>query len=136
MTRVATDPVRGNCGCMTRRELIEQLREARRQARGLEQTFDRLLEAAEKPENDTEEWIDQDKSGLGPRRHCAVVRLRMKEGKPGAARVGRRYLLSPAAFAEERGHAGRATLARCAPPAAAEAEEEAAYRALVQRLEP
>ena len=122
---------------MTKRELIEQLRQARQQARCLEQTCDRLLEAAEKPENDTEEWIDQEKSGgLGPRRHCAAVRRRMNEGKPGAARIGRRYILSPTAFAEERAFAGQASLARCVPPAAAEAEEEAAYRALVQRLEP
>lgn len=122
---------------MTRREWIEQLRAARRQARDLEQTFDRLLEAAEKPENDTEEWIDQDQSGaLGPRRHCAAVRRRMGEGKPGAARIGRRYLLSPAAFAEERAQYGQLQLARCVPAEASEAEEEAAYQALKQRLEP
>lgn len=120
---------------MTKRELIEQLQQARRQARGLEETFIRLLEAAEKPENDTEEWIDQEKpGGLGPRRHCAAVRRRMTEGKPGAARIGRRYLLSPAAYAEERGYIGQAQLARCVP-ALTESEEDAAYKALVASIE-
>ncbi len=119
---------------MTKRELLEQLRQARRQARGLEQTFDRLLEACEKPDNDTVEWLDQDQSALGPRRHCAAVRRRMTENKPGAERIGRRYLLSPAAYAEERGIISRAQLARCESATVSDAEEEAAYRALVERM--
>jgi len=120
---------------LTKREFIEQLRGARRQARELEQTFDRLLEAAETPGNDTEEWIDQEKpGGLGPRRHCAAVRRRLAENKPGAAKIGRRFLLSPAAYAEERGFMGQAQLARCVP-ALSETEEDAAYKALVASVE-
>jgi len=57
---------------MTNRELIEQLREARRQARALEQTVDHLLEVAESPKNDVHHWIDQFESVLG---HDVTSRL-------------------------------------------------------------
>ncbi|HEY2408833.1 MAG TPA: hypothetical protein VGI10_22665 [Polyangiaceae bacterium] len=46
-------------------------------------------------------WIDQRRSQLGPRRHCAAVKRRMADGKTDAAIVGRRHLLSQTAHAEE-----------------------------------
>jgi len=50
-------------------------------------------------------WIDQEFSPLGSRRHIAAVRRRVARRKPGAeldaAIVGRRYLLSIDALAEE-----------------------------------
>lgn len=50
-------------------------------------------------------WIPQDKSDLGPRVHCRAVRRRMKEGRLDATivrRDGRRvYLMSPEALQEE-----------------------------------
>ena len=45
--------------------------------------------------------IDQAASPLGRRRHCACVRRRVARGEPGAAVVGRRFFLSPAAMTEE-----------------------------------
>jgi hypothetical protein len=47
--------------------------------------------------------IDQAFSQLGRRRHIAAVRRRLAEGKPGASVVGRRFLLSQEAHAEELG---------------------------------
>lgn len=44
---------------------------------------------------------DQAASPLGRRRHCAAVKRRVASGKPGAALVGRRHLLSAEALAEE-----------------------------------
>jgi len=46
-------------------------------------------------------WTDQHASPLGPRRHCAAVRRRIAEGRPGAERAGRRLLLTPEAVQEE-----------------------------------
>jgi hypothetical protein len=45
--------------------------------------------------------IDQANSPLGRRRHCYAVRQRLADGKPGAAVVGRRHLLSREALDEE-----------------------------------
>lgn len=45
--------------------------------------------------------IEQVSSPLGRRRHCAAVRRRVAEGKPGASIVGRRYLLSTEALQDE-----------------------------------
>ncbi len=45
--------------------------------------------------------IDQQSSPLGPRRHCAAVRRRMATGDSRASRVGRRFLLTQEALAEE-----------------------------------
>jgi hypothetical protein len=45
--------------------------------------------------------VDQASSPLGRRRHCAAVKRRVGSGKPGAALVGRRHLLSVEALAEE-----------------------------------
>lgn len=53
------------------------------------------------------DWIDQHHSNLGRRRHCVRVRARLAAGLPGAAIIGRRYLLSDAAHAEEVGTLSR-----------------------------
>jgi hypothetical protein len=45
--------------------------------------------------------IDQNASPLGTRRHCAATTRRMARGQPGAAKVGRRYLLSQEALGDE-----------------------------------
>jgi hypothetical protein len=47
------------------------------------------------------DWIDQNASALGRRRHIAAVRQRLAAGDAGAAMVGRRALLSEAAHAAE-----------------------------------
>lgn len=46
-------------------------------------------------------WVDQVRSPLGPRRHCAATKRRIEQGRPGATKIGRRYLLSPEALEEE-----------------------------------
>lgn len=46
-------------------------------------------------------YIDQSKSPLGPRKHCAAVRRRANEGDERAIISGRRHLLSPDALREE-----------------------------------
>lgn len=46
-------------------------------------------------------WVDQGTSPLGSRRHRSIVGRRMATGRPGAAIVGRRYLLSKEALTEE-----------------------------------
>lgn len=65
---------------------------------------DRLarLEAA-----DRQDWIDQEGSPLGPRRHCAAVRARIAAGLPGATIVGRSFRLSPEALGEVAGEVSR-----------------------------
>lgn len=45
--------------------------------------------------------IDQFGSPLGQRRHCAAVTRLLNAGQAGAARVGRRALLTPAALQAE-----------------------------------
>jgi len=52
--------------------------------------------------------IDQAASSLGRRRHIAAVRRRLQSGAGGAVQVGRRYLLSDAAHAEEVARASTA----------------------------
>jgi len=58
-------------------------------------------------------WFDQHRSPAGNRRHCAIVRRRIAEGKPGAAIAGRRLLLSREALEEElaRGNKKRSKVA-------------------------
>lgn len=51
--------------------------------------------------------IDQSSSPLGRRRHIAVVRRLVAEGQPGAAEVGRRYLLSRERLEEALAEQGR-----------------------------
>lgn len=61
-------------------------------------------------------WIDQEYSPLGSRRHVAAVRRRVLRRKPGevldAAIIGRRYLLTVDALAEEYFRPGRGVRAR------------------------
>lgn len=47
------------------------------------------------------DMIDQSASPLGRRRHIAAVRARVASGAPGAAIIGRRYLLSREAIEAE-----------------------------------
>ncbi len=47
------------------------------------------------------DWVDQHSSQLGAKRHNAAVRRLLGEGAPGAAKVGRRHLLSPEALDAE-----------------------------------
>jgi hypothetical protein len=53
--------------------------------------------------------ISQAGSPLGPRRHADAVKRRLAAGLPGAAKVGRRYLLSPDALTEELSRTSAAT---------------------------
>lgn len=46
-------------------------------------------------------YIDQKKSLLGPKKHCAAVRRRALEGDERAIISGRRFLLHPDAHREE-----------------------------------
>lgn len=48
-------------------------------------------------------WVEQSASELGPKKHCAAVRRRIAERKPGARINGRRFLLSQEAMVEELG---------------------------------
>lgn len=48
-----------------------------------------------------EGWASQSESPLGSRRHRTAVCRRMAAGLPGAAKVGRKHLLSRDALAEE-----------------------------------
>lgn len=52
--------------------------------------------------------VDQSKSPLGRRRHIAAVRRLVASGEPGAAQVGRRYLLSRERLDVELGALGKA----------------------------
>jgi hypothetical protein len=79
------------------RAVLSELREIRR-------SCDKLIEQIEtEPRPEATSMIDQTASDLGPKRHCAVVRRRIYEDKPGALIIGRRHLLSPEAYAEESG---------------------------------
>lgn len=49
----------------------------------------------------SDELVDQTASPLGCRRHCAAVRRRIKQGLPGATKVGRVHSLTRAALNEE-----------------------------------
>lgn len=69
------------------------------------------------------QWVDQHRSALGPRRHAAAVRRRVGAGEAGAAIVGRRLLLTPAALAEELKPKRRARKATPAEDTAALAAE-------------
>lgn len=46
-------------------------------------------------------WIDQRRSPLGAKRHCAAVRRLLADGLPGAAVVGRKHMLSAEALEAE-----------------------------------
>lgn len=57
------------------------------------------IDAEERAEH--REWTSQVGSPLGPRRHCRAVDRRLAARAEGAARIGRKALLSPAALQEE-----------------------------------
>jgi hypothetical protein len=71
-------------------------------------------------------WIDQRRSPLGARRHCAVARARMDRGEVGAAKVGRRYLLSQEALNEALASGNRRTVAAATDSIANELRREIA----------
>lgn len=62
--------------------------------------------------------VTQSGSPLGSRRHCNAVKRRIAAGLPGAAKVGRRYLLSQDALAEELSRTSAATAHRPENPGA------------------
>lgn len=55
----------------------------------------------------SDEWHDQRRSPLGPRRHCLATRRRAAEGKGDAKQVGDRFLMTTDALAEELERIGR-----------------------------
>lgn len=62
-----------------------------------------------------DEWVAQQGSPLGNRRHCAIVRRRAARGDLGAVVDGKRFLLSREALREEMQGLGRTTEAPRAP---------------------
>lgn len=82
---------------LTLRHLARILQAAAAECEALaaEQTTERL------------DWVDQTKSPLGSRRHIRAVRARLSAELPGAGKLGRRFLLSPQAVAEELQCTGR-----------------------------
>lgn len=72
-------------------------------ARVLRVAADAIDDIARENELSHADWIAQDSSPLGRRRHCAAVRARVARGQAGAAIVGRRHLLSPEALREALG---------------------------------
>jgi hypothetical protein len=81
--------------------VLSELRQLRRTAHDVEQGCERLIEQLETEPRDDGRMIDQTVSDLGPKRHCAIVRRRIADGKSGALISGRRHMLSPEAYAEE-----------------------------------
>jgi hypothetical protein len=67
----------------------------------LEAAASKARELAAQDRANRSQWIDQAGSPLGPRRHHTAVRRRLAKGLGGAAKVGRKSLLSPDALAEE-----------------------------------
>lgn len=76
-------------------------------ARALRAAADVLEEAATEAAAERADWMDQASSVLGSRRHIAACRRRMAAGREGAAKVGKRYLLSAEALREELASLGR-----------------------------
>ncbi len=74
---------------------------ARAQARALRAQADEWERIAAEERQQRSDWPDQQTSPLGRKRHCAAVRRLIAEGSPGAAKVGRRHLLSPEELAAE-----------------------------------
>lgn len=72
-------------------------------ARVLRAATDECDAIARESAEDRREWVCQSESPLGPRRHIAAVRRRLRAGTEGAGQAGRKYLLSPEALAEELG---------------------------------
>jgi hypothetical protein len=65
-----------------------------------------------------DDMVSQSASPLGSRRHCNAVKRRLAAGAHGAAKVGRRYLLTPNALAEELANVSTATVCRAESPGA------------------
>lgn len=110
------------------RAVLSELREIRRRC-------ETLIERIEtEPLANATDLIDQHKSRLSVRRHCAAVRRRRAEGKSDAFVSGRLYLLTPEAHQEELDHGSPSApgLASCVPDS--DTEEESAYRELVLRM--
>jgi hypothetical protein len=113
---------------VNKRQVLGELRQIRR-------CCDGLIERIEtEPSVDSTDLIDQHKSKLTARRHCAAVRRRRAEGKSDAFISGRQYLLTPEAYREElnREPLSRPGLADCLPDN--DADEESAYRELRTRM--
>ncbi len=63
--------------------------------------IERRLAKCDAPLPSGGEWVDQQKSPLGRRRHCAAVRRMKAEGDARVFVRGRRHLMAPEALAEE-----------------------------------
>jgi hypothetical protein len=70
-------------------------------ARVLEAAAEECRALAAEERADRREWIDQSNSVMGSRTHIRAARRRLAAGLDGVAHVGRRWLLSPEALAEE-----------------------------------
>jgi hypothetical protein len=69
-------------------------------------------------------WIDQASSPLGARRHCALARKLIAEGKGAASHVGRRWLIRKERLDREMG----------APEARADSPDDEREAALAREL--
>jgi len=103
------------------RHAAEEASPASQIGHALEHAIERVLRRVVREElrGQDPDWIAQAESPLGPKRHCAAVRRRIAERKPGARIVARRFLLSQEAMAEELGreserHSGRPTVKKAA----------------------
>lgn len=95
---------------MNKRAVLIELRELRRRC-------DTLIETIEtEPVANALDLIDQSISDLGPKRHCAAVRRRIQRDEPGAFKDGRRHMLTPEAYQEERQRLFRPSVAKATAP--------------------
>lgn len=78
--------------------------------------------------SDQDDWIDGPSSPGGTRWHNGVARRRIATGQGGAAKIGRRYLLSKEALAEELAATGKARTTK--QPQRAESVSERLQRKL------
>lgn len=109
----------------------------------MEELLDKLAEVLAKKlakcltSRDGAALLDQGDSPLGPRKHCAAVRRRLAANEGGAARVGKRHLLTQEALQEElRRESGPVN--DTVPPAIADeppsdAEDDALYESLLRK---
>jgi hypothetical protein len=70
-------------------------------ARVLRAAFDECERIESERRAERRDWTDQTNSPLGRRRHVKQVKARLAAGQPGAAHIGRRYVLSAQALDEE-----------------------------------
>jgi|ERR1044071_8831414 hypothetical protein len=117
---------------MNKRAILTELRELRRRC-------DSLIEHVEtEPRSEAAGGnVDQSKSELGPKRHCAAVRRRIARNEPGAFIVARRHYLTPQAYEEECQtwfRPAKAEKIRPAPPENDNDEVAAAMARLDKRL--